>query len=198
MHPCDFDHNVDAASRTVRARGAQEADIDRVVEEVESHLLVAVEEEGAETDEHVARVVAAFGSPADICLAYRASGIRVIDPATANATDARNILMDTPSTRASRLRIADLMNFSQILRNLARNPGFAAVTIATLALGIAANAVILSVVNGVLLQPLPLPDARPPAKKALVMRPPTMTAVPTTLNVSSFISVMSSLRNFRS
>ena len=51
------------------------------------------------------------------------------------------------------------MSLSQIFRNLARNPGFAAVTIATLALAIAANAVILSVVNGVLLQPLPFPDA---------------------------------------
>jgi predicted permease len=57
------------------------------------------------------------------------------------------------------MRWADLMNLSQIFRNLARNPGFAAVTIVTLALGIAANGVILSVVNGVLLKPLPFPDA---------------------------------------
>jgi predicted permease len=49
------------------------------------------------------------------------------------------------------------MNLSQIFRNLVRNPGFAAVTIITLALGIGANAVILSVVNGVLLEPLPFP-----------------------------------------
>jgi putative ABC transport system permease protein len=53
-----------------------------------------------------------------------------------------------------------MRNLSHILRRFGRAPGFTAIVLLTLAIGIGANTAIFSVINGVLIKPLPYPAAQ--------------------------------------
>src|ERR1051325_5668905 len=56
------------------------------------------------------------------------------------------------------MRLA-LLPFRHVFRRFLRSPSFTLLTLITLAVGIGANTAIFSILNGVLLKPLPYPDA---------------------------------------
>lgn len=65
----------------------------------------------------------------------------------------------TRETRATRVLEDIMADISQAWRGLRKAPGFAAITVLTLGIGIGANTAIFSAVNGVLLRPLPYPES---------------------------------------
>ena len=87
-----------------------------------------------------------------------------------------------------------LAQLGQVLRRLARTPLFTTVTLITLAIGIGANTAIFSVIEGILLKPLPYPH--PEGLVALRLTAPGMKLYELPLSPSTYFMLREECRAF--
>jgi putative ABC transport system permease protein len=132
--------------RELRKRGLQDP---RIVDEAREHLLDAVEgglQRGLSVDAAECQALVRFGAPEMVAAQFATKRHRM---STADGSWSR-FSWASDAVRDAR----------DGLRAMRRNPGFTAVVILTLATGTGATTAVFSVVNALLLRPLPYPNSR--------------------------------------
>src|SRR5262245_14703834 len=130
---------------------------------------------------------------AELTEAYRAQGL-----SEAGALRAARLDLGSRTAVAQQVRGAGwetvvealLVDMRRAARRLRQSPGFAAVTVITLALGIGASTAIFSTIRPVLLEPLPYPDS----ERVVVLSDTALNGAPLDVTFGTYREIMARSR----